>query len=124
MNAADKEERQACHRAIRNRIALIATERGLAKSEISKAMGRLGHYDLYCFSQRTQRGHRLADHWPAPRLAQDSPRKATDAMKRRRPDLHTAEEPALISTQRRLFHFGGIGPLAPMRNRIGPGWWS
>jgi hypothetical protein len=33
-------------------------------------------------------------------------------------------EPSLISTQRRLFHFEGIGALALMRNRIGPGWWS
>jgi hypothetical protein len=48
-------------------------------------------------------------------------------MKRRRPKsatgpsrLRTAEEPSLISTQRRLFHFGGIGALALMRNRIGP----
>ena len=59
MNAADKEKRQVCHRAIRNRIALIATERGLPKSEISKVMGRLEHYDLYCFSER----HRIDIDW-------------------------------------------------------------
>ena len=120
MNAADKEKRQACHHGIRSRIILIAAERGLPKSEISKAMGRLGHYDLYCFSQR----HRVDIDWlitgRLPGLLKTVRARATDAMKRRRPDLHTAEEPALISTQRRLFHFGGIGALAPMRNRIGP----
>jgi hypothetical protein len=39
MNAANKEARAVCHRAIRARIALIADERGLPKSETKKGVG-------------------------------------------------------------------------------------
>jgi hypothetical protein len=39
MNPALREERAAVHQAIRNRILLIAAERGLPKSETKKAMG-------------------------------------------------------------------------------------
>jgi len=59
MNAADKEERAKVRKAIRARIALIATERGLPKSETSRVRGRLKHYDLYCFSQK----HRVDIEW-------------------------------------------------------------
>ena len=52
MNAADKEERQGHHRAIRNRIALIATERGLPESEIKKVMGRLSTRDVLRFARK------------------------------------------------------------------------
>jgi len=40
------------NQAVRGRIALIAAERGLPKSEIAKVMGRLKHYDLFCFAQK------------------------------------------------------------------------
>ena len=59
MNAADKEERQARHRAIRNRIALIATERGLPESEIKKVMGRLSTRDVLRFARK----HRVNMDW-------------------------------------------------------------
>ena len=52
MNAADKEERQARHRAIRNRIALIAAERRLPESEIRKVIGRLSTRDVLHFAEK------------------------------------------------------------------------
>jgi hypothetical protein len=59
MNAADKEERQARHRAIRNRIALIAAERRLPESEIKKVMGRLSTRDVLSFARK----HRVNMDW-------------------------------------------------------------
>jgi hypothetical protein len=52
MNVADKN-------AIRARIALIATERGLPESEIKKAMGRLLTRDVLRFARK----HRVNMDW-------------------------------------------------------------
>jgi len=52
MNAADKEERAKHYQALRNRIALIASERGLPTSETAKVMRRLKLLDLWRFSRR------------------------------------------------------------------------
>jgi hypothetical protein len=59
MNETDKKERAEFNQAVRGRIALIAAERGLPKSEIAKVMGRLKHYDLLCFAQK----HRISLDW-------------------------------------------------------------
>jgi hypothetical protein len=59
VNAAQKEERAKFRQEIRRRIALIATERGLPKSETAQVMGRLKHYDLLCFAKR----HRVDIEW-------------------------------------------------------------
>jgi hypothetical protein len=59
MNAADKEERARVHNAIRARISLIATERGLPKSETSKVLSRLKHYDVMRFAEK----HRVNLDW-------------------------------------------------------------
>lgn len=59
MNPAQREERAKFKQAIRNRITLIAGERGLPESETARVMGRLKHYDLLCFSQR----HRVDIEW-------------------------------------------------------------
>jgi hypothetical protein len=59
MNPAQREERARFNQAIRARIALIATERGLPKSETAKVMGRLKLNDLVCFSDR----HRVDIDW-------------------------------------------------------------
>jgi hypothetical protein len=59
MNPDEREYRAKFNQAIRTRIALIAAERGLPKSETAKVMGRLKHYDLLCFCQR----HRVDIEW-------------------------------------------------------------
>jgi hypothetical protein len=59
MIPAQREERARFKQAIRARIALISTERGLPKSETAKVMGRLKLYDLLCFADR----HRVDIEW-------------------------------------------------------------
>jgi hypothetical protein len=59
MNAAEKQERARLHNAIRARISLIATERGLPKSETKKAMGRLLTRDVMRFAKK----HRVNMDW-------------------------------------------------------------
>ena len=57
MNPAHREERAKSTREIRARMALIANERGLPKSETA---GRLSTYGLYLFSRR----HHVDIEWP------------------------------------------------------------
>jgi len=59
MRTADKEERARVRNAIRARISLIATERGLPKSETKKAMGRLLTRDVMRFAKK----HRVNMDW-------------------------------------------------------------
>jgi hypothetical protein len=59
VNEADKKKRAIFHQAIRSRIALIAAERGLPKSETAKMMGRLKLETLICFSKK----HGIDSEW-------------------------------------------------------------
>jgi hypothetical protein len=52
MNPVQREERRAFNKAVRARIRLIATERGLPKDEVKRVLGRLKHYDLMLFMER------------------------------------------------------------------------